>query len=76
MTYTILILGGFDSLFNILSFLVGCKASPDITHSFSAVPYRLLMSLIPPHNSGRLPISPTVCINNYCPMCLTIPRKA
>ena len=30
----------------------------------------------PPHNSGRPPISPAVCINSHCLMCLTIPRKA
>ena len=29
----------------------------------------------PPHNSGP-PISPAVCLNSHCPMCLTIPRKA
>ena len=29
-----------------------------------------------PRNSGRPPISPAVCVNSHCPMCLTIPRKA
>ena len=47
MTYAILILGGFDNLFNVLFFsggniiyTLGYKASPDITRSLSAVPRR------------------------------------
>jgi len=30
----------------------------------------------PPHNPGRPPISPAVCLNCSCHMCLNIPRKA
>ena len=30
----------------------------------------------PPHNSGRPPISPAVCINSHCALCLTIPKTA
>ena len=65
MTYTILILGGFDILFNVLFFRVGIlfiltlryMASSDITHSLSVVPGRPHLHIAVLANTR--PFSPT-----------------
>ena len=66
-----------------LIFVDTFPAAIPIAYSVCPTPAMLTFTLLsfdapysPPHNSGRPPISPAVCINSHCPMCLSITRKA